>query len=109
MTFPITKEQLDLLSALIMLLVKITGAFGGLKRVAAIAQAAKITVCAVPLEKDLWMMQDITVVWHGVGATSYLRLAASGKSVLIPLPSNEVDTIRMNPKPDERRVPAKSG
>lgn len=50
------------------------------QRVAAIARAAGIPVCAAVFEKDLWMFQKATVVWHGVGATSYLKLTASEKN-----------------------------
>ena len=70
------------------------------QKVAAIARTAGLPICATLFEKDLWMLQKATVVWHGVGATSYLKLAASEetpqeKSVLIPLPSNELEPIRI--------------
>jgi hypothetical protein len=86
------------------------------RRVKAMAQTARIPLCAAPLGNNLWMLQDATVVWNGVGAISYLRLGApneqhpsSDKSVLISLPANEVDPIRVTPALARKCFPAEIG
>ncbi len=77
------------------------------EQVAAIAHSAQIPVCASPFAGDTWMLQDVTLVWHGIGATSYLKLTSSGKSVLIPVTSIDVDPIRIKPKPSGKCDPPK--
>lgn len=64
------------------------------RKLSALASAAAIQLSACELRKDLWLLRGVTVVWHGVGATSYVRLYnKSDLSLLVPLPSGEVDTI----------------
>jgi hypothetical protein len=64
------------------------------RKLSPLASAAGIQVSACELGKDLWLLRGVTVVWHGIGATSYVRIFnKSDLSLLVPLPSGEVETI----------------
>jgi hypothetical protein len=64
------------------------------RKVDALAHTAGIPVSACELKKDFWLLKGVTLVWHGIGATSYLRITGNpAQTLLIPLPSSEVDAI----------------
>jgi hypothetical protein len=64
------------------------------RKVDALSHAAGIQVSACELRKDFWLLKGVILVWHGIGATSYLRITGKpAQTLLIPLPSTEVDAI----------------
>jgi hypothetical protein len=72
----------------------ITLAQSSYRKLSALASAARTQVSSCELGKDLWLLRGVTVVWHGIGATSYVRISnTSDLSLLVPLPSGEVETV----------------
>jgi len=58
------------------------------------AAYANVKVRPCQLGKDFWVLRDATLVWHGVGATAYLRFPGTGEaSLLIPLPNDAVGVL----------------
>ena len=59
-----------------------------------IAAYASVKVRPCQVGKDFWVLRDATLVWHGVGATAYLRIPGTGEaSLLIPLPNDAVEVL----------------
>jgi hypothetical protein len=64
------------------------------RKVSAIAAYAGVTVVSCQLAKDIWVLRETTLVWHGVGANAYLRIAGKADAgLLIPLPSDGVEVL----------------
>lgn len=77
--------------------------------VSGVASAQAISVPSCRLENDHWLLGNVTVVWHGVGLTSYLRLhGKSGNSVLIAIQSTDMAFVPTEPAPGDA-VPAFQG
>jgi hypothetical protein len=59
-----------------------------------IAASTSVKVRSCQVGKDFWVLRDATLVWHGVGATAYLRIPGTGEaSLLIPLPNDAVEVL----------------
>ncbi|HEY2106304.1 MAG TPA: hypothetical protein VGH29_11000 [Candidatus Binataceae bacterium] len=64
------------------------------EKVKDIAAYASIKVRPCQVGKDFWVLRNATLVWHGVGATAYLRISGTGEaSLLIPLPNDAVEVV----------------
>jgi hypothetical protein len=66
------------------------------RKVRDIAAYAGVTVFPCQVGKDIWVLREATLVWHGIGATAYLRIGIAGKpdaSLLIPLPNDGVEVL----------------
>jgi hypothetical protein len=64
------------------------------RKVDALARTASIPMSACELRKDYWLIKGVTLVWHGIGTTSYLRVTGKPNvRLLIPLPSSDVQAI----------------
>ena len=63
-------------------------------KVMTITTRTGIAIHPCEIAKDFWVLREGTLVWHGVGATSYLRIPEqSDPSLLIPLPNDGVGVI----------------
>jgi hypothetical protein len=66
-------------------------------KVKAIAAYAGVTVVSCQVGKELWVLRRATLVWHGIGATAYLRIAdRPDANLLIPLPNEGVEVFDWN-------------
>lgn len=66
-------------------------AYGKVKDVSAYAG---VPVVSCQVGKSIWVLRDATLVWHGIGATAYLRIAGKpDASLLIPLPNDGVEVL----------------
>ena len=64
------------------------------EKVRDIAAYASVKVRPCQVGKDSWVLRNATLVWHGVGATAYLRILGTGEaSLLIPLPNDTVEVL----------------
>ena len=52
------------------------------RKVDALSHAAGIQVSACELRKDFWLLKGVVLVWHGIGATSYLRITGKPAQTL---------------------------
>jgi hypothetical protein len=64
------------------------------RKVRAIAAYAGVNLVSCQVAQEFWVLREATLVWHGIGATAYLRIAGKpDASLLIPLPSDEVEVL----------------
>jgi len=64
------------------------------RKVKDIAAFAGVTIISCQVGKDIWVLREATLVWHGIGATAYLRITGkSDASLLIPLPNDGVEVL----------------
>lgn len=64
------------------------------RKVDVLAHLAAIQLSSCKIGEASWLLRGATLVWHGIGATSYLRITGkSDVSLLIPIPSNDVEAI----------------